>query len=176
VNIEEERTLKSQLPESTFVDGRTSCGSRAQAQSSRHLRANFKKYELALRQLSWVLTFFQAHPGFNRDQHPSLDPRIDKLTAELLSLTYEQLNQLWAVIGGKQLRRSCTACASSPCRTSSPLHQRRSPRSPRRAIVHDHQLQVLCTFEIGHTYYGGLSQDFLFVMRIPMRRCCDAVA
>ena len=104
VNIEEERTLKSQLPDIAFINGRQVL-LEPELKLNLHVifAANFKQYDIALRQLSWVLTFFQAHPGFPRDQHPNLDPRIERLTAELLSLTYEQLNQLWAVIGGKQL-------------------------------------------------------------------------
>jgi hypothetical protein len=65
--------------------------------------ANFKKYEEALKYISYVLTYFQAHPAFTSVEYPALDPRIEKLTAELQSLSYEQLNQIWAFIGGKQL-------------------------------------------------------------------------
>ena len=67
------------------------------------IAANFPKYEDALRQLSWVLTFFQAHPGFTRDRSPGLDPRVERFTVELHSLTFDQLNQLWSCNGGRQL-------------------------------------------------------------------------
>jgi hypothetical protein len=36
-------------------------------------------------------------------EYPALDRSIEKLTTELQSLSYEQLNQIWAFIGGKQL-------------------------------------------------------------------------
>ena len=104
VNVEEERVLKSQLPDTAFVNGR-----HVQVQPDLKLNlhvifaANFKTYTIALQQLSWLLTFFQAHPGFTPDRYPSLDPRIEKLAPELLSLTFEQLNQMWGFIGGKQL-------------------------------------------------------------------------
>jgi hypothetical protein len=65
--------------------------------------ANFQKYDVALKYLSLVLTYFQSHPAFTTDNQPALDPRIGKLTVELQSLTYEQLNQIWAFIGGKLL-------------------------------------------------------------------------
>lgn len=104
VNIEEERTFKSQLPDTTLVNGRQVV---VQPDLKLNLHvifvANFKQYDIALRQLSWILTCFQAHPAFTRDRYPSLDRRIDKLSIEFVSLTYEQLNQLWAVIGGKYL-------------------------------------------------------------------------
>ncbi len=104
INMEEERTLKSHLPEYVNTAGQ-------QVVSEPDLRlnlyvlfaANFKLYDVALRYLSHVLTFFQAHPFFISEQYPGLDPRIEKLTVELQSLTYEQLNQVWAFIGGKQL-------------------------------------------------------------------------
>jgi hypothetical protein len=104
VNVEEERVLRAQLPDTVFVDGR-----HVQVQPELKLNlhvifaANFKNYPIALQQLSWVLTFFQSHPGFTRDRYPALDPRIEKLAAELQSLTFEQLNQMWGFIGGKQL-------------------------------------------------------------------------
>ena len=55
------------------------------------------------RLLARVLTFFQAHPRFVGTEFPALDPGIEMLVPELRSLTFEQLNQLWAFIGGKQL-------------------------------------------------------------------------
>jgi hypothetical protein len=104
VNVEEERILKSQLPEAVYVGGR-------QVVLEPQLRltlqvlfaAQFKQYNQALRYLSLVLTFFQAHPRFARDEYPALDPGIEQLVPELQSLSYEQLNQLWAFVGGKQL-------------------------------------------------------------------------
>ena len=49
------------------------------------------------------MTFFQAHPIFLAERYPGLDPRISRLGADLYSLGFEQLNQIWAFIGGKQL-------------------------------------------------------------------------
>jgi hypothetical protein len=104
VNVEEERTLKGQLPETALVNGR-------QVVLEPTLRlelhvlfaARFKQYDQALHHLAHVITFFQAHPSFTPERHPTLDPRLHKLTAELLSLGYEQLNQLWAFLGAKHL-------------------------------------------------------------------------
>lgn len=104
INIEEERTFKSHLPEYAQVNGQ-------QVLMEPDLKlnlyiiiaANFKKYDVALKYLSLVLTYFQSHPAFTSDECPGLDARIGKLSVELQSLTYEQLNQIWAFIGGKQL-------------------------------------------------------------------------
>jgi Pvc16 N-terminal domain len=104
VNLEEERSIKSQVPESTLVDGR-----HVVLPPAIHLNlyvlfaANLQQYEEALRLLSCVLTFFQSHPVFTPARYPGLDPRIEKLSAELQSLTFEQINQVWAFLGGKHL-------------------------------------------------------------------------
>jgi len=104
VNLEEERTFKPQLPETTYLAGQNVV---LEPKLLLHLHvlvvANFTNYEEALRYLSRVLTFFQAHPTFTPDQYPGLDPRIEKLVVELQTLSYEQLNQMWAFVGGKQL-------------------------------------------------------------------------
>src|SRR5262245_23329866 len=100
INVEEERILKSQVPETTYVNGRHVVLAPPLKLNLHVLfAANLTHYDQALRYLSYVLTYFQAHPKFTQEECPDLDPRIDKLTIELLSLTYEQLNQVWAFIG-----------------------------------------------------------------------------
>lgn len=104
VNIEEERTFRAQVPSYVLVDGRQVLRE-PEVRLNLHVlvAANFRLYTEALRYLSLVIAFFQSNPGFTVDAFPSLDPRIGLLTAELYSLSYEQLNQVWAFIGGKQL-------------------------------------------------------------------------
>jgi len=104
INIEEERTVKSHLPSQTFVDGRlVTLEPELRLNLYVIFAANFKNYDEGLKYISHVLTFFQARPGFTQAQYPNLNSRIEKLTVELLSLTFEQVNQVWAFIGGKQL-------------------------------------------------------------------------
>ena len=67
------------------------------------LAANFKDYKEGLKYLSFLLVYFQSHPSFTAQEFPGLDPRLEKLTLELLSLSFEQLNQVWAFLGAKQL-------------------------------------------------------------------------
>lgn len=104
INIEEERILKSQLPEYTSIKGQHVVRE-PELKLNLHVlfAANFRLYDQALKFISYVLTYFQSHPSFSSNAYPALDPRIEKLTAELQSLSYEQLNQVWAFIGGKQL-------------------------------------------------------------------------
>ena len=104
INIDEERVLKSHLPTTVLIDGKqVLLEPELKLNLTILIGANYTKYEDALRQLSWVLTFFQAHPGFTRDRFPALDPRIERFTTELSSLTFDQLNQLWSCNGGRQL-------------------------------------------------------------------------
>ncbi len=104
INVEEESVLRTQLPAFTYVDGRQVL-TEPELKVNLHVlfAANFQQYDRALSYLSLVLTFFQAHRTFTHEQFPALDKRIDKLNVELQSLGYEQLNQIWAFIGGKQL-------------------------------------------------------------------------
>lgn len=104
VNAEEERVLRTQLPEPTFVDGRqVLLEPEIKLNLDVLFAANFKLYPQSLKALSRVITFFQCHPRFSSDEYPDLDPAITRLIPELRSLGFEQLNQLWAFLGGKQL-------------------------------------------------------------------------
>lgn len=104
IRVAEERTFKAQVPEATYVDGRHVI-LEPPLKLNLHVlvAAHFKLYDQALKYLSHVLTFFQAHPAFTPAEYPALEVRIEKLLVELESLTYEQLNQIWAFIGGKHL-------------------------------------------------------------------------
>jgi len=104
INIEEDRTFKSQLPEYTLKDGQhivTEPDIKINLYVM--LAANFKQYNEALKCISYLLTFFQSHPSFTPDAFPALDTRIEKLTFELQSLGYDQINQVWTFLGAKHL-------------------------------------------------------------------------
>lgn len=104
VNVEEERTVKVQVPEPQLVNGRQVLREPVLKLNLYLLfAANFKLYDVGLQYLSLVLAFFQSHPLFTRDRTPGLDPQIERLAADLQSPGFEQLNQMWAFIGGKQL-------------------------------------------------------------------------
>ncbi|WP_437682246.1 DUF4255 domain-containing protein [Sorangium sp. So ce131] len=104
INVEEERLFKAQLPETTLVNGRQLVVE-PELKLNLHVlfAANFRQYDQALRYVSYVLMYFQSNPVFTPRDSPGLDERIEKLSLELQSLTYEQLNQVWAFVGGKQL-------------------------------------------------------------------------
>ena len=104
VSVEEERALRSQLPQSVYAEGRqVVLEPEIKLNLNLLFAANFKQYDQGLRQLSLLLTFFQSHTVFTRERYAGLDPRIEKLGVDLISLSFEQLNQLWAFVGAKQL-------------------------------------------------------------------------
>jgi hypothetical protein len=107
INIEEERALKSQIPDRALVNGTYVV---RQPEIKLNLQLLFAvrpgksiPYETGLRSLSHILTFFQMHPTFKSDEYPSLNPEIERLNVELLSYGPEQLNQMWTYLGAKYL-------------------------------------------------------------------------
>jgi hypothetical protein len=104
IHIDEERVMRAQLPE-TIVSAGKHIVLEPKLKLNLHVlfAAKFQKYDEALRSLSLVLTYFQSHPTFTPDTYPGLDQRIERLTVELQSLSYEQLNQVWAFLGAKHL-------------------------------------------------------------------------
>jgi hypothetical protein len=130
IHLEEERVMKSHLPETALSGGRhVVLEPRLKLNLHVLFAAKFQKYNEGLRSLSLVLTYFQSHPTFTPDTYPGLDARIERLTVELQSLSYEQVNQVWAFIGGKQLPsaiykvRMIALQDAEPKAVEQPVHQ-----------------------------------------------------
>lgn len=104
IHIDEERVMRGQLPE-TVLSGGKQVVLEPKLKLNLHVlfAAKFQKYVEGLRSLSLILTYFQSHPTFTSDSYAGLDSRIERLTVELQSLTFEQLNQVWAYLGAKHL-------------------------------------------------------------------------
>jgi hypothetical protein len=71
-------------------------------------------YETALRDLSDVVSFFQANPVFDAQKYPSLNDaarepltkpwqQIERLSFRLQSMSFEQQNNLWSMLGTKYI-------------------------------------------------------------------------
>jgi len=63
-------------------------------------------YVEGLKQLSFIISFFQAKNVFTPENSPKLtdyDPNLKKLVVELYSYSFEQLYNFWSVIGAKYL-------------------------------------------------------------------------
>ena len=103
INIEQEQLLR---PADAFLRQMPD-GSSQRVQ--RELRLNlyvlfvvrFMVYEQGLSMLSNVLRYFQTHPVLDHSQLPNLNPEIDKLTFELVTLPLAEQNTVWS-----QLRTS----------------------------------------------------------------------
>lgn len=83
--------------------------------------AHRSSYGMALRDITNVISFFQANPVFDRQRYPALnasvnDPDatpwqlIDRLSFRMANLGFEQQNNLWAMIGTKYLPNVIYKC------------------------------------------------------------------
>lgn len=102
--IDEERTLREQLPERTLIGGReVSLPPPLKLNLVLLFAGRFQHYEQALRTLSLILAFFQARPLFTPTSSPALPEGVERVAMDLLSYGPEQLNQMWACFGAKHL-------------------------------------------------------------------------
>jgi Pvc16 N-terminal domain len=104
INVEEERVVKTQVPQYVHRNGQDVI-SEPDLKLNLYVlfAANFQVYDQALKYLSLIIRYFQSQPSFTPEQFPALDPRIEKLVPELQSLSFDQWNQIWGANGGKQL-------------------------------------------------------------------------
>ncbi len=103
VNLEEDRTAQ-QLPQLKPTPLGQLAKSNPKVRLNLHLlfSANFENnYDEALKHLAYVITFFQARNVFTPQTNPGLTDGIEKLILEMMSLSLEQQNNLWAALGAK---------------------------------------------------------------------------
>ena len=116
INIEEDRVYKDQ--KSTIINNHGNV-ERLNPEINLNLyvliSANFQNadaedstddYVEGLKQLSWIISFFQAKNVFTPENSPKLadfDPNLTKLVVELYSYSFEQLYNFWSVVGAKYL-------------------------------------------------------------------------
>lgn len=108
VNIEEERTLKN--PNNFVrVDDKTQYRNPGIPLNLYGLFAiNHSSYDTSLQYLSLIIQFFQSRNVIDHNNTPPdnglmLDEKIDKLIFDMVSMNAEQVNHLWAILGGKYL-------------------------------------------------------------------------
>lgn len=97
INLEEETTLRpADRYRRTRADGRV-----VEVQPEIRMAlyvlfvARFKKYDEGLRYLSLVIQYFQGHRRLDHENAPGLDPTIDKLVIELVTLPFSEQNEVW---------------------------------------------------------------------------------
>ncbi len=116
VNIEEEKVFKEQ--NATFINADGTVEYRnPELKLNLYIliSANFQNqsqtdptddYYEGLKQLSYVISFFQAKNVFTKDNTPVMaaeDPNIKKIILELYSSSFEQMYNFWSVLGTKYL-------------------------------------------------------------------------
>lgn len=97
VNIEEEKVLRM----NDRYEGSLRNGKRTDINPS--IRVNmlilfvskFSNYEQSLKFLSLIIKCFQNTPVFNHENTPTLNPEIERLRMELVTLPINQQNELW---------------------------------------------------------------------------------
>ena len=66
--------------------------------------ANKAQYNIGLQRISQVISFFQRSPIFTVSEIPNLpDFGLEKIIFDLHSTDFEELNQLWGIMGGKYI-------------------------------------------------------------------------
>lgn len=116
INVEEERIFKDQRTSVINDEGITEhVNPEIRLNLYILLSANFQDtsrpdpsddYVEGLKQLSYVISFFQSKYVFTPDNSPAMagiDPDLKKLVVELYSYSFEQLYNFWTVVGTKYL-------------------------------------------------------------------------
>ncbi len=111
VNLEEEAALKNG-PHHRIKDGKVVYENRpVQVYLYLLFSANLADYSDSLKRLGSIIEFFQGRNVFTARNSPHVD-RLTltpeelsgfRVTLELFSLTFEQINHLWGSLGGKQV-------------------------------------------------------------------------
>ncbi|MGD8663637.1 MAG: DUF4255 domain-containing protein [Desulfobacterales bacterium] len=104
VNIEEERITKAQQNFSRSADGNiVHMNPEIKLNLFVLIVANFSNYRTGLEFLSGAIRFFQSKNVFTTANTPELDPQIQKLIVEMMTLSFEQQNHMWGSLGAKYL-------------------------------------------------------------------------
>jgi len=116
INIEEERHFKDQKTTVLNENGITeTMNPEIKINLFILISANFQDtdnldssddYVEGLKQLSYVISFFQSKNVFTPGNSPAMtgaDPKLKKLIVELYSYSFEQLYNFWSVVGTKYL-------------------------------------------------------------------------
>lgn len=109
INIEQEESLRN-LPFRRSITGPNGLPDAVERQPEIYLNiyvlfgANKQDYNVALQRIAQVISFFQRLYVFTPDNTPQLAGlNVSKLIFDLYSTSFEELNQMWSVMGGKYI-------------------------------------------------------------------------
>lgn len=60
-------------------------------------------YAEALKVLGSAMGFFQGKPSFNAQNSPGFPAEMEKLSMELVNLSIQEINNVWAILGAKYM-------------------------------------------------------------------------
>jgi len=103
VNIEEDRISKT--PQNYVRNGNDIIYKNPKLYLNLYLlfSANLTSYLESLKRLSYIIQFFQYKNVFNSVNSPDIPPGINELVLDLITLSYQDLNNLWGIMGSKYL-------------------------------------------------------------------------
>jgi hypothetical protein len=101
LNIEEERVNRAQTRDIVRGDNGAVGYVNPEIRLQVHLLfiANFRDHADSIKNISSVISFFQANNVFTSARHSELDENIEKIVMELGSYGFEQLSYIWGVLG-----------------------------------------------------------------------------
>ena len=104
INIEEDRISKSPENFVRALDGSITYKSPKIFLNLYLLFAvNLSSYPESLKRLSYIIQFFQYQNVFTPLSSPSLPEGVDELILDLMTLSYQDLNNLWGILGSRYL-------------------------------------------------------------------------
>jgi len=103
VNIEEDRISKS--PQNYVRNGSDIVYKSPKIFLNLYIlfSVNLTSYSESLKRLSYIIQFFQYKNVFNGVNSPDIPAGINELVLDLMTLSYQDLNNLWGIMGSKYL-------------------------------------------------------------------------
>ncbi len=103
VNIEEDRISKS--PENYIRQGSETTYKNPKIYLNLYVlfAVNLSSYTESLKRLSYIIQFFQYQNVFTPLGSPDLPAGVEKLIMDLNTLSFQDMNNLWGILGSKYL-------------------------------------------------------------------------
>ena len=103
VNIEEDRISKS--PENYVRQGSETTYKNPKIYLNLYVlfAVNLSSYTESLKRLSFIIQFFQYQNVFTPLNSPDLPAGVEKLILDLNTLSFQDMNNLWGILGSKYL-------------------------------------------------------------------------
>ena len=97
INLEEENVLRGAEPYRRQLPDGTKLMVRPEIRLNLYVLfvAHYKQYDQGLQSLSRIIRFFQNRRVLDHENSPDLNPGIDRLLVELVTLPFSEQNEIW---------------------------------------------------------------------------------